>query len=75
MKRWNNVTYEWLEVDRGRQNKRTRGHVCASANVKTFVQMGCVCVCVCLSRPHHYKAHTFVFGLITTKHTRKSRAA
>lgn len=74
MRRWNHVTEERLEVDRGgRQNKRTHDRVCVcvSADVQKSVQMF-----VCTSWRQHYKADTFVSVLITIKtHTRKSRAA
>lgn len=48
MRQWNNVTDEWLEVDRGgRWNKRTRDRVsvCAGADVHKYIQM-LVCMCV-----------------------------
>lgn len=46
--------------------------MCASVDVYVSSDVG---VYVCLSWPHHYKADTFVFGLITIKHTRNSRTA
>lgn len=46
MRQWNNVTDEWLEVDRGgRGNKRTRDRMCAGADEHKYVQM-LVCTCV-----------------------------
>lgn len=73
----NNVTDEWLEVDRGgRWDKTTLDRVCLCVPVLLMCisTSRCWCVRVCLSLPQKYKANTFVSVLLTITHTKKPRA-